>query len=178
MRRRAFLTGLAATVTPLPGLAYSSSRVGLDRIWMRRNGIKEEISVSLQHETLEEARLALAEISWFFRDWKDRDASLWIDPDLIHILAGVQVMASAQSGRDKCLILTSGYRTPERNATIRGAAADSLHMRGKAGDILIDGFSSSQIGALGRRAGAGGVGVYSGQGFAHLDSGPVRNWGR
>lgn len=182
--RRHFVTSLiaaggAALATPaISQIASPSGRkVGPDRIWMRRNGLSEEIAIRLRHDTVPEAQAALAELSWFFRDWKDRDQAIWVDPDLIHLLAGIQVQATRDHGSDRCILLTSGYRTPERNRTIEGAALNSFHLRGKAGDILVPGFSPRRVRDYARNSGAGGVGVYTSSGFTHVDTGPRRSWG-
>lgn len=182
--RRHFVTGLfaaggAALATPAISQVASLSgrKVGSDRIWMRRNGLSEEISIRLRHDTVPEAQAALGELSWFFRDWKDRDRAIWIDPDLIHLLAGIQVQSSRDHGSERCIILTSGYRTPERNATIEGAALNSFHLRGKAADILVSGFRPRHVKNYARNSGAGGVGLYTSSGFTHVDTGPRRNWG-
>ncbi|UTS82796.1 hypothetical protein OL67_003906 (plasmid) [Phaeobacter piscinae] len=184
LNRRAFMTtGLAAASSTLaaPSIAQVASlsgrKVGRDRIWMRRAGIGEEIAIRLQHRTVPEAQAAMAELSWFFRDWKDDDRALWIDPDLIHLISGIQVRASRLHGSERCVMLTSGYRTPERNRTLEGAALNSFHLKGQAGDIYFSGFNSRQVAHMARLSGAGGVGTYTRSGFTHVDTGPRRNWG-
>lgn len=157
--------------------SISGRKVGPDRVWMRRAGIGEEIAIRLFHDSVPQAQAALAELSWFFRDWKDKDEALWIDPNLIHLLSGVQVRASDRSGREKCIYLNSGYRTPERNRTIEGAALNSYHVRGQAADFSFRGYTSRTMASLARDAGAGGVGTYSSDGFTHMDTGPRRDWG-
>jgi uncharacterized protein YcbK (DUF882 family) len=166
----------------MPSLARSASlsgsRCGLDRVWLRRAGISEEISIKLKYDTVSEAQAALGELSWFFRDWKDHDAAIWLDPGLPHILAGVQTEASRQYGSDRVIIVTSGYRTPARNAKLRGAAPNSLHLRGKAADIEIEGFSPPEVGQLAlEKTNVGGVGIYTTNNtFTHLDTGRRRDW--
>lgn len=44
----------------------------------------------------------------------------------------------------KPVIITSGYRTPERNAKV-GGAKYSYHMRGMAADIRVDGVSPKEL---------------------------------
>tara|TARA_R110000772_G_scaffold235182_3_gene346799 strand:+ start:15272 stop:15859 length:588 start_codon:yes stop_codon:yes gene_type:complete len=73
--------------------------------------------------------------------------------------------------------ITSGYRSPEKNAAV-GGAQHSQHMGGNALDLSTDGMSQTQIEILigqGRAAGYGGVGVYDGS--VHFDTGPERAWG-
>jgi len=76
----------------------------------------------------------------------------------------------------KGLILLSGYRSPEFNALIPGAARYSLHMRGWAADIRVAGRRPSEVTSLALALKAGGVGHYPNQGFTHVDTGPVRHW--
>lgn len=184
LNRRGFMTtGLAAASSTLaaPAIAevasLSGQKVGPDRVWMRRAGIGEEVAIRLQHRTIPEAQAALAELSWFFRDWKDDDKALWIDPNLIHLISSIQVKASKVHGSERCVMLTSGYRTPERNRTLEGAALNSYHLKGQAGDIYFNGFNSRQVAHMARLSGAGGVGTYSSSGFTHVDTGFQRNWG-
>ncbi len=74
------------------------------------------------------------------------------------------------------ILINSGYRTPQHNATLEGAARNSLHMRGMAADIRIPGVSVERLGKLVRAIGAGGVGFYPSKGFIHVDVGRVRTW--
>ena len=78
-------------------------------------------------------------------------------------------------------MLLSGYRSPETNAMLRsqssGVASNSLHMRGQAADLRIDGRSVNQIARAAASCQAGGVGRYSGSNFVHMDCGSVRTWG-
>ncbi|MDH4569678.1 DUF882 domain-containing protein [Pseudomonas sp. BN414] len=74
------------------------------------------------------------------------------------------------------ILVNSGYRTPQHNATLEGAARQSLHIRGMAADIRIPGVSVERLGKLVRAIGAGGVGFYPSKGFIHVDVGRVRTW--
>lgn len=184
LSRRAVLGGAMSGLTfggmgtlPSPAIAQSASlrnRVGNDRVWMRRAGISEEISIRLLHDTMAQAKSALAELSWFMRDWKDEDHTVWIDPDLPHILAQVQTAASREYGSPRVIVVNSGVRTRRRNATIEGAARNSLHIRGKAADLSIRGVSPSRVKRLAMKTDAGGIGLYDT--FTHLDTGRRRYW--
>lgn len=73
------------------------------------------------------------------------------------------------------LLVNSGYRGPNYNRKI-GGAKSSMHMSGKALDILRSSFGNGpQFIQTASEEGAGGIGLYSG--FIHIDSGPVRGWG-
>ena len=75
----------------------------------------------------------------------------------------------------KPIRITSGYRAPEYNATLSGAAPNSRHTTGEAADIVVDGMSPQQVAQYAEKVfGDGGIGVYSGH--VHVDVGPKRRW--
>ena len=114
-------------------------------------------------------------LSWLFRDWRDRDQGLLIDIRLFDLLATVQTMLSLVEGRPCEIVLNSGYRTPERNRTIEGAAANSQHIHGRAADVVVPGLSHAAVRDAAELAGTPGLGRYPG--FTHLDVGPAgRRW--
>jgi len=84
-------------------------------------------------------------------------------------------LQALRSDLGRPVIITSGYRCPEYNETLPGAAKDSLHMKGMAADIRVPGMSIEE---LTRRAMPffenGGVGVY--EGHLHVDVGSRRRW--
>ena len=114
-------------------------------------------------------------LSWLFRDWKDDNQGLKIDVRLFDLLATVQTTLSLVEGRAVEITLTSGYRTPERNRTLEGAAPNSQHIRGRAADIVLPGISHGRVAEAAEIAGAPGLGRYGR--FTHLDVGPPgRRW--
>ncbi len=67
------------------------------------------------------------------------------------------------------LIITSGYRSPNKNQEV-GGATESFHLRGQAVDVSIKGFSSSMLYRLVKGAfltGFGGIILYPSH--VHLD---------
>jgi len=82
---------------------------------------------------------------------------------------------------DEPYMMLSGYRSPQTNAMLRsqsrGVAKNSLHMKGQAADLRIQGRSTTQMARAARSCRAGGVGQYSGSNFVHMDCGVVRSWG-
>lgn len=74
------------------------------------------------------------------------------------------------------ITIISGHRTEKYNATVPGAAKDSEHVKGTAADIKIKGVSTDDLQRLARAIGVGGVGVYTRQGFVHVDVGRIRKW--
>jgi uncharacterized protein YcbK (DUF882 family) len=75
----------------------------------------------------------------------------------------------------------SGYRSPSTNAYLRthgggGVAAHSLHLVGKAIDIRVPGVKLRDLYRTAVGLHGGGVGIYPGSDFVHVDVGRVRTW--
>ena len=62
------------------------------------------------------------------------------------------------------------------NKRSSGVAKRSYHMQGKAIDVRLPGFDSSQLRKAAISLKGGGVGYYSSSNFVHLDVGRVRYW--
>lgn len=120
---------------------------------------------------------ALEAFNHILRDWR-RDKVCRMDPRTIDILSATHSLLDATEP----FKVVSGYRTRETNALLRkysrGVASNSYHIKGMAVDITLASRSVSQITRAGLSLSAGGVGKYSRSQFVHLDSGPVRRWGR
>lgn len=88
----------------------------------------------------------------------------------------VRVLKRIESHYRKPVIVTSGYRSPERNRRARGAK-NSLHMYCAAADIQVAGVSKWDLAAFLRSVpGRGGVGTYCHTKSVHIDIGPKRDW--
>ena len=182
--RRSLLSGLAA-LAALPasacGLdrAYAAALAGTAalpppvRLWLRREGTGEEVSAIVRTPDGDYARDLLL-LSWLLRDVRDASSAVWIDPRLFDLLAAVQGAMSAVHGAVVPLIVTSGYRTPQHNAGLEGAARDSLHLAGRAVDLKAAGYAPDAVAVAGALCGRGGVGIYPS--FCHLDIGQARSW--
>ena len=118
---------------------------------------------------------ALARLNHFLRDWRD-DAVVPIDPGVIEILALIQRAAAT----DTPIYVLSAYRTPQTNALLARSnalvARNSLHMQGKAIDIVLPGYRLAGVRDFVLALGAGGVGFYPRHNFIHVDTGRVRTW--
>ena len=67
----------------------------------------------------------------------------------------------------------SGYRTPETNANIEGAALNSQHTLAKALDIHLPNTDNAAVAEDFKKFIYGGVGMYPLKHFTHLDCGPA-----
>lgn len=83
-------------------------------------------------------------------------------------------------GGDNEIHIISGYRSPSYNSRLRsvskGVAKDSLHMKGRAIDLVIPQIGLDRIRQTALALAAGGVGYYPRGGFVHIDSGRFRSW--
>lgn len=153
----------------------------------RAQGLGGDGSVTLYHqwtgETLEvryrDARgaylpAAMAKIKRFMR-CRLTGMEIEIPAKLIEIIDALQ---DRHGGRTVTVIC--GYRSPELNGALSsdsgGVAKQSLHMRGLAADIKIDGVRTSALRDSAKALRAGGVGYYPSDGFVHVDTGSVRYW--
>ena len=120
---------------------------------------------------------ALEAISHILRDWRE-EAVKPIAPETIDIIAEIHRRLDSAGP----IQVISGYRTPKTNAMLRGrsggVAKNSYHIKAMAVDLTMEGRSVRQIARAARSLRAGGVGQYSRSNFVHVDSGPLRTWGR
>ncbi|NKC32446.1 DUF882 domain-containing protein [Roseomonas sp. BU-1] len=120
-------------------------------------------------------REALRRLDYVFRDLS-RAETTPMDPRLFDVMAA----AALRLDSDETFEVVSGYRTPESNAVnanrSRRVSRVSLHMSGMAADCRLPGRSATQLARLASEMRLGGVGLYSRDGFVHLDCGPVRRW--
>lgn len=72
----------------------------------------------------------------------------------------------------KPIKINSGYRSPAHNAKVKGAK-NSMHVKGKAADIVVQGYTPTQLAAVifklieEKKMRQGGVGIYPT--FVHYD---------
>lgn len=99
-----------------------------------------------------------------------------MDPRLLDVLCGIQRWMSF-NGLDAVIQIQSGFRTAATNSSTEGAAKNSMHLVGKAADIVIPGVRSAVVGAMVKEFnGGGGTGIYLSRGFVHVDTGAARSW--
>ena len=73
------------------------------------------------------------------------------------------------------LIVTSGYRCSSYNKKV-GGATNSFHVKGRAFDIVVKGYTPSEVAKYARSIGIKGVIEYNT--FVHIDSRPKQYWAR
>lgn len=179
--RRKILTGAAgalASQLAIPAWALTQPSAA-NEFWIRPRKVSllhtsGERLVSTYWSDGELIRPAYDELSWFMRD-RTAQKAVYMHPVLLDIAYGVCGWLD-HFDLHQPLVLTSAYRTPERNSRIEGAARNSMHTKGSAIDVRIQGISTSQVAAFGKWMGGGGVGWYPAKGFTHLDRGRLRSW--
>jgi uncharacterized protein YcbK (DUF882 family) len=135
---------------------------------------KEVLAVRYRGEDGRYLPEAMAKIRHFMRcRLTGREAE--IPPKLLEIIDAIQ-----ESHGDRTVTVICGYRSPELNGALAsdssGVAKKSLHLKGWAADIKIDGVRTSALRDTARALKAGGVGYYPSDGFVHVDTGRVRYW--
>jgi len=114
-------------------------------------------------------------INAFLRDHRTGDTHP-IDPFLLDIMTKIKKM----SGSKGTIEVISGYRSPLTNKIMHenssGVAKKSLHTKGQAIDIRIDGMPTRKLHDLAVSLRLGGVGYYPESDFVHLDTGDFRTW--
>lgn len=174
MRRRFFLTGLAATAcfTARPSLAGPLERPRTLSLQNLHTGerVSAEYWASGQYISG-----GLDEISKVLRDHRN-GAKHAIDPKLLDLLHTVH----SKLETSQPFQVISGYRSPESNAKLAaassGVATHSMHMDGKAIDIRVPGVELLNLHKAAKSLKGGGVGYYAASNFVHMDVGRVRYW--
>ena len=118
---------------------------------------------------------ALAEINHVLRDHR-ANAVHAIDTALLDLLARLQKTV----GNSRAFEVISGYRAPSSNEMLRarssGVAQGSMHLQGKAIDIRLPGSDLLTLHKAAVSLKGGGVGLYRGSNFIHVDTGRGRYW--
>lgn len=174
--RRGLIAGAVATVM-MPSMAFAQAtpwqHIGYDRLWIRNTNGEQLKIIHWTGTKYDES--AVKVLSWFWRDWRDADAAVYIDPRLFTYLANIQTHLSLLSREPRQIVLNSGYRTEQRNAKIEGAAPNSQHIRGRAGDFNVEGVRPSDVHEVAASFNVPGLGKY--RNFTHVDVGPAgRRW--
>ena len=179
LSRRAFALGGFAAAAIAPGVALPSVNLGRGtyRSLALTNWRTEEWLDTVYWVDGEYIPEALEAIDHMLRDWRE-DLVTRMDRRAIDILSATQHLLDTTEPFE----IVSGYRSEKTNRMLRrqgrGVARKSYHVKGMAVDITMKTRTVRQISGAGLSLAAGGVGKYSRSEFVHLDSGPVRDWGR
>ena len=173
--RRRFLiagAGAALSLAGMPG-AQAASR-GRRRIALYNTNTGEALDIVYWTEGRYLGE-ALLRIDKLLRDHRTGESAP-TDLALIDLL--YRVRRRMRSRRPWHVI--SGYRSPATNRALRkkipGVARKSLHTLGKAVDVRLPGRTLMALRRVSHFQRAGGVGLYPGSAFVHLDTGAVRHW--
>lgn len=114
-------------------------------------------------------------IEWLLRDHRVGKAHT-MDMRVLNILHAIQ--SRVNNARPYHII--SGYRSPETNEMLRrrssGVDKNSYHILGRAIDIRLPRFDTSNLRKVAVSLQAGGVGYYPRSNFVHVDTGKIRTW--
>ena len=105
------------------------------------------------------------------RDWRQNKMMKYDAHNVDNLAATLRLMDT-----DEPYLMISGYRTPQTNRMLRGAASNSFHLRAMAADVRLKSRSVKQISGAAFACNGGGVGIYNRSNFVHMDCGPVRSW--
>lgn len=103
------------------------------------------------------------------------EQAVQMSPVLLDVLCGIQGFLLAHGHRIP-LVTTSGYRSPATNAATEGAVRNSMHLHGRAWDGRMPGVSGDLLARIALYLQGGGVGLYQGKDFLHVDDGRLRFW--
>lgn len=95
-----------------------------------------------------------------------------MDPELIQGLEELRNLINEP------IIVTSAYRCTKHNEKV-GGVKNSYHTQGKAADIRVKGMTIAKLASWCEQVEAfrnGGIGVYYGEKFVHVDVGRRRRW--
>lgn len=177
VNRRLFLTAgaslFAAPFIPSIACANTSDFWIRDRVlWLRRSQGGEEFRVVFwsqgQIDLTNYVRLC-----YLLRDAQESQ-TVMMDVNLLNVLYGVQYWQELLLGKPEPLIINSGYRSPQTNVHTEGAARNSMHLFGRAADVVSASYAPINVARMASFFSMGGVGSYNN--FTHIDSGRVRFW--
>jgi uncharacterized protein YcbK (DUF882 family) len=168
----AFAGLCAVAATPVfakaPGFLRGAGDVRRVRMYSQRTGEAIDTIYFADGRYVPEA---LTEISYFMRDWRQNQVMKYNPSNVDNLAATLKLMET-----DEPYLMISGYRTPQTNRMLRGAASHSFHLKAMAADVRLKGRSVKQISGAAFAINGGGVGIYNRSNFVHIDSGPVRSW--
>lgn len=170
-----------------PAAERQAARVKLERELKKRVGKKPATVVNIYntwtHETVAiDAALAKAKTPPLPPEAMNRflrchftNHAMKMDERLFGVL-----LKAAEHFKVARVDIISGFRAPKYNLMLRKkgrrVARNSQHTFGNAVDFRLPGVTTERLRDWAKRLRLGGVGYYQGDGFIHVDTGPVRYW--
>lgn len=180
LSRRRFL-GLGAAALSLPFLSRLTAYASSEPFLPPDRGLSFYNTHTGEAATVEYCRSgclvtpSLEKINHILRDHRTGETKA-IDVRLLDLLNAL----SRKTSTDVPFHVISGYRSPRTNAALRatsgGVAENSLHLLGQAIDIRLPGTKLRDLYRAAVDLRRGGVGIYPGSDFVHVDVGRVRSW--
>jgi uncharacterized protein YcbK (DUF882 family) len=184
--RRNLMLGMAATALALPTAALADTTNDPTCTWpppnWKTNGFPSRRWVNIvfvhTNETFKDIYVddgvysmdAVQRFSHVCRDFRANEEKL-LDPRLMDLLFVLHWKYCKQQ-----ISIFSGYRTAETNANLEGAAKNSQHIQARALDIHLPDVDNDAVAVSFREIVYGGVGMYPGREFTHMDMGGLRRW--
>jgi uncharacterized protein YcbK (DUF882 family) len=177
--RRGFVAaavGVAVACAAAPAIAQGAiAQGGAPRVLRVRRQVVGDSFSGVYWRDGRYDRDALRQLDTVFRDLSAAELTP-MDPRLFDVMSTLAWTLDS----DETYEVVSGYRTPETNARNAGrsrrVSTVSLHMSGMAADCRLPGRQGLGLARVASELQLGGVGLYSRDGFVHLDCGPVRRW--
>lgn len=178
LTRRVFLQTAVAGAVALGGGGKSLAKALLAEkgsISLYNTHSHERLSVDFRRQDGTYDLEALNALNWILRCHFTNQQTV-MDVNTIEYLN----LIDQRLGGGNEIHIISGFRSPSYNSLLlsngRGVAKHSLHLVGKALDIVIPGIDLKTVRQTAVALKMGGVGYYPGAGFVHIDSGKFRTW--
>jgi uncharacterized protein YcbK (DUF882 family) len=175
-RRRLLGIGLAAAASSvIAPAAWASQEPAGERSLVLYNTHTDEKLKATYFRGSSFDKGALKDINHILRDHRTGDV-FPIDLKLLDLLTELH----RKSGSKQPFQIISGYRSPKTNSMLNaessGVAKRSMHLDGKAIDIRLADVKLRDLRDTAIAMKRGGVGMYTGSNFVHVDTGRVRYW--
>lgn len=176
--RRQFTVALTASVL-LPAPAIARKAMQKTRALRLYNPNTKERFTGTFRDASKLLPAAQDELNWFLRDHHEH-AQTGMDPAVFDLMWRVAEWYRRRGKGRVTLNIHSAYRTKKTNEKLRreGAAHNSRHLSGQAVDLTVQGYGRVFLARAALTARRGGMGLYTGGRWVHLDTGPNRYWHR
>ena len=184
--RRTLLFGAAAAAVSAGTPATAAETGAASCVWpppnWQKNGFPSRrwVKILFAHTNerfnnfyTDDGKYIVPAVEQFSRTVRDFRANEWkfLDPRLMDLLFVLHWKYCEDEIR-----IFSGYRSEATNAHIEGAAKNSQHIQARALDIHLPNMDNAAVALDFRTFVFGGVGMYPGKQFTHMDMGNLRRW--